>query len=229
MRSVINSRAGQFPQTGRQAGCLRTRALTRPYALCLMACIAMPCLAESESDAAPMTATEQGTALILDMILEEHDADQTLQPADAAPAMQTSESPDFTESEQVIDLDALTPEARARLEASVGSWVNHVESADAPSSTIEWVEPVQVRELSEQLVGEAELTPELLAQFPAMKTAPLPEPVQPEPQIETEVAPAAAAAPDAAGTESPAQQNSIASVQGIKPRVTRWSGRPAMN
>lgn len=204
-------------------------------------CLAVPCLADT--DAKEM---EKGTNMIIDMILEEKPPAQTSQQK-AIAAAQAAESLKISESEEVIDLSTLSEQERAALEASVGIWMNQADPADAPpTDPIELVEPIQFKESSEQVVDASELTPELLAEFPEMQTAPLPTPAAdipvaaPVAAVETQAAPEVSdpvakrtqpeeVEPVAAEKETQTSVKKTAQAPVSMPRVTRWGGRPAPN
>lgn len=198
-----------LPRTWALAACAFTSILTL---------LAIPAYAESAT-----SETEKGTELILETLLEEGQPAATTTTS-AISAAQAADSLRISESEEVIDLSTLSPEERAQLADSVGVWVNEVETPTPPDQPVEMVEPVQIKESAEQVVDASELTPDQLAEFPALKTEPLPV-IQEQPAV-AQPEPAAKTAPAPAVAE---KSEKTAPRQVTMPRVTRWGGRPSPN
>lgn len=182
---------------------------------------ALLCLASmiSAGASAEQSDTAAGTQLILNLLLEEEGKE--------APAVVSESNSAFArESEEIIDPASLTAEERAQLEAGMTVWVNTATSPTPAPEPVEWVEPLTVRESAEQVVGVDDLSAEQLAQFPEMKTAPLPVIEAQATLSQPATSQQSAAAEDAESAPQPVKKKQKPATPATMPRVTRWSGVP---
>lgn len=220
--SRTSNGTGRFEVAPRQ----RVRYLGLPFSIAAL-------LISTVSFAESAPSTEEGTQLVIDTLLKQDESAQDesaseapATPSDPVAAARAADSLKITEYEEVIDPDSLSPEERAQLSQELGTWKNTTEPSPPAVEPFEMVEPVQIRESEEQVVEASELTPEQIAEFPALKTAPLPEPApaaapEPEPAKMAE-APVTDAEPEK--MEAPEKKAAPREVR--MPAVTRWAGRP---